>query len=133
MIDLVTDKNGVTWICFKNGVTVKKQQKPLTIKKPVRRYSDFEFKIRTADSYDELGSDNLYFDIKDVDGFVSAYSELLTQYSDVDCEVVYYDREYGIEYCELDEQLPYWREQKLMQQALDKLSALGLPLSQYSE
>lgn len=133
MIELITDKNDVTWICFVSGETVKPQPKPRTRKKPVRRYSDFEFKIRAADSFDDLGYDNIYFDITDVDGFVAAFAEALKDHTDVDCEVVYNDRKYGVEYCQLWQTLPYKREQKLMQQAVDKLNALGLPQSQYSE
>lgn len=136
MIELITDKNGVTWICFVSGETVKPQPKPRTRKKPVRRYSDFEFRIRFADSAEQMGNgdaDTLYFEITDVDGFVAAFAEALKDHTDVDCEVAYYDREYGVEYCQMWQTLPYKREQKLMQQAVDKLNALGLPLTQYSE
>ena len=127
MIDLITDKNGLTWICFTHSKTVKPE--PTQRKKPVRKFS-FELKIRTGEN--DQGEDNTYFDFKDVDSFIEYYTFALNEYKYVDCECIIHhiDRPY-YNYVELDGVLPYKRETKKMNAIHEHMKSLGLPLYSY--
>lgn len=127
------DENGVSYLCLETleWITPPKKKKKAR-KKPERKFSGFEFKIRHADSYDELGmNDNDYFSISKIDEFVAEYAKACKEYKFVDCEVCYHENWGDICYSELNGVLPYKKENKLMKQAYEKILALGLDLSNY--
>ena len=127
MISLVTDKNGVTWVCFDEPTSAPalKQRKA-----PVPTFT-FELKIRTG--HDGPGEDCWYYDLNDdgADRFIADFTQALAEYAWVDCEcIVHHKDEPYHDYVELDDVLPRKRATKRLNAVYQRMQALGLPLRQ---
>ena len=131
MISLVTDKNGVTWVCFDEPTSAPKQ--PKAKREPV---FTFELKIRVGSLKYGPGEDVWHYDLDDdgADRFIEEYQDALANedYAYVDCEVVAHKRTDPnyIEWFELSEDLPRKRATKRLKRVYQRMQALGLPLLQ---
>ena len=132
MISLVTDKNGVTWVCFDEPTSAPAPKQPKA-KQPV---FTFELKIRVGSLKYGPGEDVWHYDLDDdgADRFIEDFQDALANedYAYVDCEVVAHKRNDPnyIEWFELGEDLPRKRATKRVKRVYQRMQALGLPLLQ---
>ena len=125
-ISLVTDSNGVTWVCFDEPTAPAPAPKPKE-RKPV--YS-FELKIRVG--HDGPGEDNWYYELDDAgaDRFIIDFTQALADYAWVDCEVTARKRNDPnyVEWFALDDTLPRKRATKRMNALHQRMLDLALPM-----
>ena len=133
-IRLVTDSNGVTWLCFDEPKSAPKPKpKPKLTRKPA---FEFELKIRVCSLEYGSGQDCWYYNLDDdgADRFIEEYQEALANedYAYVDCEIVAHKRNDPnyIEWFELTEELPRKRATKRVNRVYQRMQTLGLPLLQ---